>query len=115
MEFYEGKSSYFPYFSKELEVVTCNYNVSEVYGKLLSRNDLEGAKKIAEVFMPDSLIPSNEALLGAQRLKLELRELSGKSVSLIDSLGYLMAKSMRLKFLTGDDAFKGLKNVEFVK
>ena len=38
-----------------------------------------------------------------------------KSLSYADCLGYVFAKENNLIFLTGDDAFNGLLNVEFVK
>jgi uncharacterized protein len=38
-----------------------------------------------------------------------------KSFSLPDSLGYVLAIKHGIKFLTGDEGFKGMPNVEFVK
>jgi hypothetical protein len=35
--------------------------------------------------------------------------------SYADAIGYAMSGRLRLRYLTGDDAFKGLPNVEFVK
>lgn len=44
------------------------------------------------------------------------RELNrSKEVSYIDALGYSMAQNRHMKFLTGDKAFKGMENVEWVK
>jgi len=37
------------------------------------------------------------------------------NLSYADALGYEVAQRMGMKFLTGDEAFKGLENVEFVK
>lgn len=46
----------------------------------------------------------------------ELRhELKNRDLSYADCLGYIIAKNMGIKFLTGDSQFKDLKNVEFVK
>ena len=45
-------------------------------------------------------------------------EFQGKAfgyISYTDAVGYVMSKSLGLKFLTGDEAFKNLENVEFVK
>ena len=36
-------------------------------------------------------------------------------ISYADAIGYVMAERLGAKFLTGDDAFKGVSNVEFVK
>jgi len=36
-------------------------------------------------------------------------------LSYVDALGYTIAKAHNLRFLTGDAAFEGIANVEFVK
>jgi hypothetical protein len=38
-----------------------------------------------------------------------------KKLSYVDCIGYFLAKENNLKFLTGDQQFKGMPNVEFVK
>lgn len=38
-----------------------------------------------------------------------------RSVSITDCVGYIMAKKLGIKFLTGDKEFEGMENVEFVK
>ena len=43
------------------------------------------------------------------------KENSRKKFSYIDSIGYVLAKENRLRFVTGDKAFEGMPNVEFVK
>jgi len=40
---------------------------------------------------------------------------SKRKFSYIDCLGYSMALNRNLKFVTGDNQFKGVENVEFVK
>jgi len=40
---------------------------------------------------------------------------SKRKFSYIDCLGYSMALNRNLKFVTGDNQFKGMENVEFVK
>ncbi len=40
---------------------------------------------------------------------------SSKKFSYIDCLGYAMAINRNMKFLTGDNEFKGIKGVEFIK
>lgn len=43
------------------------------------------------------------------------KEHSKKKFSYIDCIGYIIAKENNLKFITGDQAFNGMPNVEFVK
>ena len=38
-----------------------------------------------------------------------------RKVSITDCVGYLMAKKLNIKFLTGDQQFEDLDNVEYVK
>ncbi|MBS3082229.1 hypothetical protein J4416_04875 [Candidatus Pacearchaeota archaeon] len=38
-----------------------------------------------------------------------------RNVSIADCVGYIMAKELGIKFLTGDKKFKDLNDVEFVK
>ena len=38
-----------------------------------------------------------------------------RKFSIPDSIGYVIAKRLGIKFLTGDDAFRGMDSVEFVK
>ena len=38
-----------------------------------------------------------------------------RELSYIDCIGYALSKSMGFKFLTGDDFFEKMENVEFVK
>ena len=40
---------------------------------------------------------------------------SSRNVSWADCAGYVIARELNLKFLTGDVQFKGMPNVEFVK
>ena len=49
------------------------------------------------------------------RSKMGCRTRRKVSLSYADGLGYEVAQRMEIKFLTGDEAFKGLENVEFVK
>jgi len=42
-------------------------------------------------------------------------KISNKKLSIPDAIGYTIAKNKKLKFVTGDDDFKNMKNVEFVK
>ncbi|MBI5225110.1 PIN domain-containing protein [Candidatus Micrarchaeota archaeon] len=115
LELILGSPRYASIYSEVTEVITTDYNVAEAYYKMLSKNQPELAKKLEEMLLEDALIPSKMALIDACKVKLELRKTADKNISFVDALGYHMAKSMGLKFLTGDDAFKGLKNVEFVK
>ena len=36
-------------------------------------------------------------------------------LSYVDCIGYVLARSFGVKFLTGDEGFRNIENVEFVK
>ncbi|MFH0971069.1 MAG: PIN domain-containing protein [Candidatus Micrarchaeota archaeon] len=115
LELILGSPRYASIYSEVSEVITTDYNVAEAYFKLLSKGQPGIAEKLEEMLMEDALIPSKLALIEACKVKLELRKSVNKNISFVDALGYYMAQSKGIKFLTGNDAFKGLKNVEFVK
>ncbi len=58
--------------------------------------------------------PSIEDLVNASKLRLKARQ-EERNLSLINCLGYVIARRLGIKFLTGDREFKGHENVEFVK
>ena len=41
--------------------------------------------------------------------------LKNKDMSMPDAIGYVIAKRLEIKFVTGDNDFKDIPNVEFVK
>ena len=58
--------------------------------------------------------PTDEDYIEASSFRLDQRRL-GRNVSLVDTLGYVIANKLGIPFLTGDSAFKDLNNVEYVK
>lgn len=97
---------------KNHTIITSVMNLTEVYYALLLENEKE---------IVDSII---------QKLNLQLLDISPKisiksalfrykhkksSLSYIDCIGYILALSNNLLFLTGDKEFKDLDKVEFIK
>ena len=56
--------------------------------------------------------PPDEVYIETVKMKYHYKE---RRLSYIDCLGYCMAKYLHIKFLTGDEKFEDLPNVEFVK
>jgi predicted nucleic acid-binding protein len=54
----------------------------------------------------------SEIILIATKLKLSRKE---DALSMVDCIGYVLSKSLNIKFLTGDKKFKDMENVEYVK
>ena len=56
--------------------------------------------------------PTTNAIVEAVKLKFTHRK---KKISYVDCLGYSIAKENKVRFLTGDEKFRNMDNVEFVK
>ncbi len=56
--------------------------------------------------------PPDEVYLETAKMKYKYKE---RRLSYIDCLGYCMARYLKIKFLTGDEKFRDLPGVEFVK
>ena len=69
----------------------------------------------------DEMTRKNESLLVEVQVDDVIHAMSfrfkhkDKGVSIPDAIGYAVAKRHETRFLTGDKAFEGLPNVEFVK
>ena len=93
-------------------IVTSLLNLGELYyGLLREENEkiaIEWKNKLEDCYIgfdPTIIVKS---------MKFK-HENKNKKMSFIDCVGYIIAKENGLKFLTGDEQFKGMPNVEFVK
>ncbi len=110
IELYKGNENYRKY--KTAKVATSFFQLYEIYYSL--RKEFSG-EEVQEFFrflqnfcveLRFSLIPKAVEF----RMKFKSNDLS-----YADCLGYVMAKEFGIKFLTGDNQFRDLPNVEFVK
>jgi predicted nucleic acid-binding protein len=114
IEILKGNRNYERY--ANLELATTEFNLLELsyalvrdYGKskaLELLSDVGDSLEIVKV--------SYEDFVNASEFRLQSKK-EGKKLSLIDCLGYVVAKRLGVKFLTGDEEFRDLENVEFVK
>jgi len=58
--------------------------------------------------------PTDEDHAEASTLRIELKK-QNRNLSLVGALGYVLAKRLKILFLTGDREFKDLDGVEYVK
>lgn len=93
-------------------VVTTKLNIFEVYRGLSRDVGEEEAEKFLEEYYPFSIDFNEEDIRNAAKLKIEHKK---RDLSMTDCIGYVLAKRLSIKFLTGDKEFKDLANVEFVK
>ena len=109
-EIIKGNKNYSNYL--KVSIVTTKLNLMELYYWLLRRDGKESAEKYYQKFLPFCYEISDEIIKSACEFRLIHKE---KELSYVDCIGYIIAKNMKIKFLTGDNDFKNINNVEFVK
>ncbi len=114
VEILKGNPAYEKYASEEL--ITSEFNILELtyalvrdYGRDIAVNVLRSLRTFITVAQP-----TDEDYAEASLLRMKLRR-QGRNLSLIDALGYVLAKRLKIPFLTGDREFKNLEGVEYVK
>ena len=111
IELYKGNQQYLKYRSG-IKVFTNKLNLMEFAAFLIrEKRDSE----ISEMFRDLSkynLDYNDAVLIGAAKMKIRHKS---KYLSYIDCIGYLIAAKNKIRFLTGDEKFRNMANVEFVK
>lgn len=93
-------------------VLTTKLNLFEVAHSLSKKGALKEAEFLLDEYY-DAVLDFNKTVIKeAVLFKLEHKK---KNLSLVDCIGYVLAKYLQIKFLTGDEGFRNLENVEFVK
>ena len=93
-------------------IVTTTLNLSEFYFYLLSNLKENEANETLKKFNFSFIeVNENTAKEAARFRKINYK----RKLSYIDCIGYILAKNMNFKFLTGEDFFENLENVEFVR
>ena len=113
MEYLSGNKRFAPYIDRG-DWATSVFDLVEVYYAALRDQSEEYADRACLAFRPGMIeIKDEDVKAGmATRLRLRAKDLN---LSYADALGYEMAKRTGAKFLTGDRAFSGLPEVEFVR
>ena len=98
-------------FSQESIICTI-FNVYEFYVTLRKDFNEEIAKRYV-LLLEDCLVETTiKNIIDAVEMK---KQFNKQDISFIDCLGYIKAKELKIKFLTGDKEFEMMENVEFVK
>ncbi|MBI2056801.1 PIN domain-containing protein [Candidatus Pacearchaeota archaeon] len=109
MEIIEGNKNYKGYLDSD--VVINNFIFAELCYVLFRDKDKK-AKEHLSKYSKYILSVKPEWIEEAMQFRLKWKD---RSVSITDCIGYVMAKKMEIKFLTGDKEFEKMENVEFVK
>lgn len=113
VEFLAGNRKFLRYF-ESMELVTSVMNLVELYYYVLSRQGEKQAKEAwigFRAFQRDIVADDVAQGMG---LRLRMRA-QHTDFSYADAIGYAMSERLGVRFLTGDTAFEGMPNVEFVR
>lgn len=111
IEIGKGNPRYEPY-KKDVKVILNRLNLLELSYFLIREGRSNEAKEIFEKFSRFDVDYDEDILLKSAEMK--FRHLK-KRMSFIDCIGYNLAKKHNARFLTGDESFREMENVEFVK
>ena len=109
-EIIEGNKDYEKY--NEVSIVTTKMNLMELHYGLLIKRGKEEADKIYYRLVKFAIDIEDNIIILANEFRASMKK---RKLSYIDCLGYVIARSNNIKFLTGDKEFKYLENVEFIK
>jgi predicted nucleic acid-binding protein len=114
MEYVGGNRAYLKYFSSASRLRTSILNLMELYFHVLRDAGEDAADSTYAQFKQYVVQLSDEDVKNG--MKFRLRSMSKRlDVSYTDAVGFATSERLGTKFLTGDEAFKRLPNVEFVK
>ena len=113
IEINKGNNNYNKY--KYVRVVTTLLNLMEFYYALLKLIDKEIANIKFQGYLINCIEIKPEIIREATEFRYDFNQKAKFKISYIDAIGYIFAKKLNIKFLTGDQAFKNLDNVEYVK
>ncbi len=110
IEMLEGTQTYLPYANNP--IITTALNLGETCLYYLKKNKEAEFLLLVKGLEISCLEISPEDAYNAMRFR---NKNAGKRLSFIDCIGYCLANSNGLMFLTGDKEFEYMENVEFVK
>ena len=109
-EILKGNKNYENY--RNFKIATTKLNLFELYLGLLRDVNEESAEKYLKDYYQFVVDFNEEVIKGAAKFKDELNK---RDLSMTDCIGYILAKQLGIRFLTGDKQFENMDNVEFVK
>lgn len=110
IELFKGNENYKKF--QKVKVITSYLHLFELYYCLLREHKEEEFIEFFRFLQNFCIELKFEWIALASNFKFEHKK---RNLSYADCLGYIIAKEMKMKFLTGDKEFKDLENVKFVK
>jgi hypothetical protein len=106
-----GSPNYEKY-TKNVAIITTKLNLMELHYGLLLALGKEKADYYYDFYKKFTIEIDDDIIKLANYFK---KVMKTTNVSYVDCIGYTLAKSRNILFLTGDKEFEHLDNVEFVK
>ncbi len=110
LEIIRGNKNYEKYI--QAEPIINDFVLAELCYKLIKESGYEKASSYADKYALFSIRPRPEVIKKAMLFKAKNIK---KNFSATDAISYAMALEFGVKFLTGDEQFRNMRNVEFVK
>ena len=110
IEVTKGNESYEKF--KDLIIITSVLNVGEMYQITLRKHGKDEADEWYKNSNYELLEISSDIMIEAIYFRFINKR---TNISLVDAVGYILSHKHNLKLLTGDNQFRDLPNVEFVK
>jgi uncharacterized protein len=109
IEITKGNANYEQYLDSE--IIINNFTFAELcYVWLKNKN--ANTESYIKKYSKHIASVNPEWIEEAMKFKIKWKD---RKVSVPDCVGYIMAKELGIKFLTGDKEFKNIENVEFAK
>ena len=112
IEIAKQNPEYKNYTINPIEAGTTIFNIMEIHFYYLKNFGNEEAERIYNLILPLIMSTDDDIIKDSNKFKLANNK---KRFSFTDCIGYVTALKLNLKFVTGDYAFKGMENVEFVR
>ena len=110
VEILNGSKNYDMYLDDE--IIINDFIFAELCYNLIKEKGLEKSNLVLGKYSRFILKVDSSIIKNAMAFRHANRK---KDVSMTDCISYFQAKSLKIKFLTGDRQFENLENVEFVK
>jgi predicted nucleic acid-binding protein len=110
IEIIRGSANYAKF--RDSFIVMSKLNIFEVFYALLRDKGEEIARHFLRDFYQFAIDFSPEVIEEAAKFRLARKR---QNISMADAIGYVLAKSLGIRFLTGDEQFRNIEDVEFVK
>ncbi len=110
IEIVKGNPNYQKFSNTKIAIT--KLNLFEIYYSMLRDYDKNKAEKVLTDYLKFVVDFDENVIKEASKFRLDNKS---KGLSMTDCIGYILAKKYGIKFLTGDEKFKDMENVEYIK